>query len=102
MERKPAVIEEEQMKRINWKILNYAFWTELILSYVLPFTVHGNSQYRVGFPISFLSFHNGSIGVNPLMSMHLNPLTLLVNCIIIYLMIKLGIKAYGKFPCKMQ
>lgn len=85
------------MKRINWKILNCAFWIEIVLSYILPFSVHGDSQYRVGFPISYLSIHNGSIGINPLFSMHLNPIALLGNCVILYLIIKLGTKAYGKF-----
>lgn len=84
------------MKRINWKVLNCAFWIEITLSYVLPFSVHGSSQYRVGFPIPFLTIHNGNIGVNPLMSMHLNPLSLLIDGIIIYLIIGLAVKIYGK------
>lgn len=84
------------MEKINWKIINCAFWIEFILSYFLPFTVRGSSQYEVGFPIPFLTIYNGSIGVNPLMSMHLNPLSLLINGMIIYLIIGLGIKAYGK------
>ena len=86
------------MKRINWNIFNCAFWIEIVLSYILPFTVHNGSQYKVGFPISFLSIHNGSMGINPLMSMHLNPLALLIDGIIIYLSIGLGIKVYNK--CK--
>lgn len=84
------------MQRINWKILNYAFWIEIVLSYVLPFSVQGSSQYRVGFPIPFLTIHNGSISVNPLMSMHLDPLALLIDGIIIYLIIGFGIKVCGK------
>lgn len=84
------------MKKINWKIINLAFWIEIGLSYVLPFTVRGSSQYEVGFPLSFLSIHSGNIGVNPLMSMHLNPLALLVDGIIIYLIIGLVVKIYGK------
>lgn len=84
------------MKRINWKVLNCAFWIEITLSYVLPFSVHDSSQYRVGFPIPFLTIHNGNIGVNPLMSMHLNPLPLLIDGIIIYLIIGLGVKTYNK------
>lgn len=84
------------MKRINWKVLNCAFWIEITLSYVLPFSVHGSSQYRVGFPIPFLTIYNGNMGVNPLMSMHLNPLSLLIDGIIIYLIIGLVVKIYGK------
>lgn len=85
------------MKRINWKILNYAFWIEIVLSYVLPFTVHGSSQYKVGFPVSFLSFYSGNTGISPFVSMYFNPLALLIDGIIIYLIIGLGIKVYGKF-----
>lgn len=84
------------MKRINWKVLNCAFWIEITLSYVLPFSVHGSSQYRVGFPIPFLTIHSGNIGVNPLMSMHLNPLSLLIDGIIIYFIIGLVVKIYGR------
>lgn len=92
------------MKRINWKVLNCAFWIEITLSYVLPFSVHGSSQYRVGFPIPFLTIHDGNIGVNPFMSMHLDPLSLLIDGIIIYLIIGLAVKiisflkkVYGHF-----
>lgn len=85
------------MKRINWKVLNCAFWIEFVLSYALPFSVHDGSQYKVGFPIPFLTFHNGIIGVNPLMSMHLNPLTLLIDGIIIYLIIEFGAKIYHNY-----
>lgn len=84
------------MKKINWKIFNYAFWIEIILSCLLPFSVQGNSQYNVGFPILFLTIHKGSVGVNPLMSMQLNPLALLIDGIIIYFMIGFGVKVYSK------
>lgn len=85
------------MKKINGKILNYAFWIEIILSYVLPFSVHDSSQYSIGFPMPFLTIHNGNIGISPLMSMHLNPLTLMINGIIIYFIIGLGIKVYFRY-----
>lgn len=85
------------MKKIKLSILNCAFWIELVLSYVLPFKERGNSQYEVGFPMPFLSVHNGSIGVNPLMSMSLNPFPLLINIIVIYFVIEFGIRAYYKF-----
>lgn len=85
------------MKKINGKILNYAFWIEIILSYVLPFSVQDSSQYRIGFPMPFLTIHNGNMGISPLMSMHLNPLGLLINGIIIYFIIGLGIKVYSRY-----
>lgn len=84
------------MKKINRKILNLAFWIELILAYVLPFRVTDNLQYRVGFPFPFISIYDTAIGVNPLMSMSLNPLALFFNGIVIYLIVSLSIGAYQK------
>lgn len=84
------------MKKINWKIFNLAFWIEVILSYVLPFKVIDNFQYKVGFPIPFISVYDTAIGVNPLMSMHLNPIGLLFNGVIIYFIILFAIRAYYK------
>lgn len=84
------------MKKINWKIMNYAFWTEIILSYSLPFHVLDDFQYKVGFPISFLTIYNGKMGISPFTSVHLDPLALLINGIIIYFLIKLGIKVCSK------
>lgn len=85
------------MKNINWKILNLAFWIEIFLSYLLPFKIIDNFQYKVGFPIPFITIYNTAIRVNPLMSMQLNPLALLLNAMIIYLIISLPIKASYKF-----
>ncbi len=85
------------MKKINWKILNLAFWIEIVLSYVIPFKIIDNFQYKVGFPIPFISIYDTDIRVTPLMSMQLNPLALLLNGIIIYLIISLSMKAYRKF-----
>ena len=80
------------MKKIKWKILNFAFWIEMVLSYVLPFTIHNNSQYGVGFPAPFLIIYEGRMGINPFMSMHLNPLALLIDIIIIYFIIEVVMK----------
>ena len=85
------------MRKINWKILNLAFWIEIVLSYLLPFNIVDNFQYKVGFPIPFISIHNTEIRVIPLMSMELNPLALLLNGTTIYLIISFSIKVYRKF-----
>lgn len=82
------------MRKISWKILNIAFWIEVILSYLLPFKVTDNSQYQVGFPIPFITVYTKEPGINPLMSMALNPVALLFDGIIIYLIILVCIKAY--------
>jgi hypothetical protein len=85
------------VRKINWKIINFAFWIEVGLSYLLPFKTIDNFQYKVGFPIPFLTIYDTKIGINPLMSMQLNPLALLINGIIIYFIISLAIKTYRKF-----
>ncbi|MFV0314476.1 MAG: hypothetical protein ACK5I7_05160, partial [Anaerotignum sp.] len=62
------------MAKINWKLLNAAFWCEVILAYVLPFGSYDQFVYQVGFPIPFILVYDTDIGVSPLTSMHLNPL----------------------------
>lgn len=84
------------MRKINWNILNIAFWIEIILSYVLPFQTVGEFQYKVGFPLTFITVYNKEIGITPLMSMQLNPLGLILNGILIYIMISICVKAYQK------
>lgn len=84
------------MKKINWKILNLALWTEMLLSYFLPFKVIDNFQYQVGFPMPFLSLYDKEMRVNPFMSMGLNPLALLFNVIILYLVISFLTQTYKK------
>ena len=84
------------MKKINWKIVNIAFWIEIVLSYILPFKVVDDFQYKVGFPIPFISVYDTKIGVNPLMSMHLNPLGLVLNAIIIYMVVSVCMNTYQK------
>lgn len=84
------------MKKINWKTVNIAFWTEVVLCYVLPFKTTDNFQYQVGFPIPFISIYNTKIGINPFMSMHLNPLGLFANGIVIYIVIAVFITIYKR------
>ncbi len=59
-------------------------------------TKSDNSQYQVGFPMPFISVRATGFGINPLMSMAFNPLGLLCNGIIVYLMIIFCIKVYQK------
>lgn len=82
------------MKKFNWRIVNVAFWIEIVLSYVLPFKVVDNFRYKVGFPLRFITVYDADIGVNPLVSMHLNPVFLLMNVIIIYFIISICAKGY--------
>lgn len=84
------------MKKINWKIINIAFWFEVILCYVLPFNTTDTFQYQVGFPMPFIFIYNTELGVNPLMSMHLNPLGLFANGMVLYLVITVFVKIYKR------
>ena len=85
------------MKKINWKMLNVALWIEMILSYVLPFKVVDNFQYKVGFPIPYISVYDTKIGINPLVSMQLDPLSLLLNVLIIYIVISVCLNTLNSF-----
>lgn len=88
------------MKKINWKILNLAFWIEIILAYLLPFKVVDGFQYKVGFPITFIAVYEKSLAVNPFMSMLFNPGGLVLNAFIIYFIIFYVIKGYKKIKHK--
>ncbi len=85
------------MKKINWKVLNAALWTEVVLSYILPFRAVNGFQYEAGFPIPFLSVYNTAIKGSPLMSMNLSFGGFLLNGAIIYCILLLAIKTYQKF-----
>ncbi len=84
------------MKKINWNMLNIAIWCEVLLSYVLPFNVVNEFQYKVGFPFHFLSVYDNKIGVSPFASMAVNPLPFAVNVFILYFVIILVLKLYAK------
>ncbi len=84
------------MKKLNWKIVNIAFWIEVVLSYIFPFKTIDGFQYQAGFPITFITIYNTKIGINPFMSMNLNPLALLANIVIIYLIISAFTKTHQK------
>lgn len=81
---------------MNWKILNAAFWIEIILSYLLPFQMTDSSRYQVGFPVPYIFIDAAGVHTSPLMSMHVNPLGLLFNGIIIYMILICCHKIYQK------
>ncbi len=88
------------MKKFSLKILNLALWVELALSYILPFTITDDFHYQVGFPLPFITVYNKAIGVNPLVSMHLNPLLFLINVLLIYCVIFICVNFYKKIKIK--
>ena len=85
------------MKKISWKVLNFAVYFELLLSYFLPFKIVNKSEYQVGFPFPFLTVYDKAIiHINPYQSMLLNGWILLLNLVIIYFVTVLIIKLYKK------
>ncbi|MCI8600904.1 MAG: hypothetical protein HFE45_04835 [Oscillospiraceae bacterium] len=87
---------KKAFKTINWRILNLAFWMEILLSYFLPFRAAGSARYQVGFPVPFLVVNAAGIQTSPFMSMHLNPFGLLFDGAALYLIMVLCVKAYQK------
>jgi hypothetical protein len=88
------------VRNFNWKILNAALWIEVLLTYLLPFQVTDDFQYQAGFPMSFITVYDTKIGVNPFMSMHLNPMGLLFDAIVIHLILLGCIRLYQKWRVK--
>ena len=88
------------MRNFNGKILNAALWIEVLLTYLLPFQVTDDFQYQAGFPMSFITVYDTKIGVNPFMSMHLNPMGLLFDVIVIHLILLGCIRLYQKWRVK--
>lgn len=86
----------KEYKKINWKLLDSAFWLEVILSYFLPFRISGTSQYQIGFPLPFISVYTAEFRISPFLSMHVNPINLLLNGMILYLAILFFVKMYQK------
>ena len=85
------------MKIINWKVLNFAVYFELLLLYFLPFKIVNEYKYQVGFPFPFLTlYYKRIIQFNPYLSMNLNYLSLLLNLVVIYFVTVSIIKLYKK------
>ncbi len=87
-------------EKMNWKLFNLALWIEIILSYFLPFKITDSLRYKVGFPIPYLYMDNRDLDISPFMSMHCNPIGLLFNGIIIYILMIVGIKLYHRLKQK--
>lgn len=85
------------IKSINWKIINFAFYFELVVMYFLPFKAVDEHQYQVGFPFPFLTIYDRPItSVNLYSSLLLNIVALIVDIVIIYLVTTLLLKMYKK------
>ena len=68
--------------------LSLAFFLEILLSYIIPFSDKGN-QIGIGFPYTYLYIQKqGSLDFSPFFSTGLNPLRLILNLFFLYLLLK--------------
>ena len=68
--------------------LSLAFFLEILLSYIIPFSDKGN-QIGIGFPYTYLYIQKqGSLNFSPFFSTALNPLRLILNLFFLYLLLK--------------
>lgn len=59
------------IKKINWKLLNIAFYITLIVSYFYPCRLSVNNSIKIGFPFSYFSIYtNIHEGYNLFSSCH--------------------------------
>ena len=90
-------------KMFRWNIFYLSIIIEVLLSYLLPFRRFDEVRAGVGFPLSFITLRNTSeLALNPMMSMHLNPLSLIINISLIYIAIYFVIRAYKKSKEKLS
>ncbi|MBO5474837.1 MAG: hypothetical protein J6A08_13790 [Lachnospiraceae bacterium] len=94
---KPLEGMKGMIRKINWKILIFSFYFEIVISYFLPFKITDEYKYQVGFPFPFLTIYNKPIiHANPFLSMHLNEFSLAINLVIIYFATILLLNLYKK------
>ena len=68
--------------------LSLAFFLEILLSYIIPFSDKGN-QIGIGFPYTYLYIQKqGNLNFSPFFSTALNPLRLILNLFFLYLLLK--------------
>ena len=88
------------MKKINWNLFHSALWIEIVLSYFFFFFLTNDFQYQAGFPMSFLSVFDTKWGRSLFFSMLLNPLVLLLDVFVIYLILLGCVNVYQKLRKK--
>lgn len=81
---------------LNKKIFNWAAWITLIATYILPYQSTDGFATKFGYPFSFLTIYGTHINVSLLKSLSLNPLILIIDVVIVYLLIKLAYKLLEK------
>lgn len=76
---------------ISKKYFNIAAWITLLLGYILPYELTEEAVMLIGFPFSYLTVYIQGLGSasSLLRTMHLNPVLLLIDISIIYVIIHL-------------
>ncbi len=84
------------IKQINWKVLNFSVYFEILISYFMPFKVD-EYEYQVGFPLPFLTVYDKPIiHANLFSTIHINGFRLAINLLIVYFVTILLLKRYNK------
>lgn len=81
---------------INRRVFNASAWIVIILAYVYPFRTVKNGWIEVGFPIPFLTIYS-NWRTNLLASLSLNPLSLFLNMVMVYLLISVSRRWYERW-----
>jgi hypothetical protein len=78
------------------RILNWAAWVTLIATYLLPYQSTDGFATKFGYPFSFLTVYDAPINTSLSASLSLNPLTLAIDVMIFYFIIKHAYKLFEK------
>ncbi len=70
--------------KFNTKILNWAAWFTLLLTYVLPYQSTDGFATTFGYPFPFITMYNTSESTSLLKSSYLNVFPLAIDILIIY------------------
>lgn len=84
---------KQAARKINWKIVNLAFWVELLLAYLMPLA-RENAAGQAGFPLPFLTVYENHLGPNLFSSVHVSAGALLADVIALYFLLLGGQALY--------
>ncbi len=75
------------LRKIDFKILNLAVWSTLLIAYFSPIRYIRLVEVGMGFPFEFITTYDISQGIDPLDSMEIHWGYFLLNIILIYFLI---------------
>lgn len=85
---------KQQVMNLRLKILNWSVWIVIISTYILPYQTTDGFATRFGYPLTYLTVYKTDIHISLLMSNLLNPLTFVIDVLIVYLITNF---LYNKF-----